>query len=313
MPQRKEPTPIAKYDIDIGESRDFLSKRYGHSIEEIEELGGGKHSKAFSYKNSGTSLVIRFNAEDRGFQKDRHASELFGNELPIPKVLEIGKYKNLYFCITEKVIGETVRDQYNRNDFSSLPLLFDAIEQISRKAIAGVGYGYLDLTNNAPYGSHLDYIDAVYGSKDIFDWDKIFLLPFVDKSFTDYVASRLKHFSKYATQKRELLHGDFGADNVFVDKNSISGIIDWEKMRCGDRFLDIGRVIFFCPNRRATANAAIDYYKKIEVEHWKERAAMGIYHVVLNNYAYAALGGNEVSCKSSSTRLQELERGLELI
>jgi hypothetical protein len=40
---------------------------------------------------------------------------------------------------------------------------------------------------------------------------------------------------------------------------------------------------------------------------------MGVYHVVLTNYAYAALGGNEASCKSSEIRLKELEQGLNLI
>lgn len=84
-------------------------------------------------------------------------------------------------------------------------------------------------------------------------------------------------------------------------------------MRIGDHFLDVGRVLLFCPNRKATASAAIEFYKDKNIKNWKERIAMGIYHIVLTNYAYAALGGNVTSCKSSESRLKELETGLGLI
>ena len=264
------------------------------------------------YESDDVGLIIRFNKEDIGFQKDKYASELFGDTLPIPKVIEIGTYNDLHFCITEKALGETARDQYYRNDFSSLPLLFDAVEKIAKNTIPGTGYGYIDLNGNAPYSSHLEYTNAVYNSADIFNWNHIFDIPFVDRHFTDYVADKMKYFSQYATQKRELLHGDFGADNVFIKDGSVIGIIDWEKMRTGDHFLDIGRVLLFCPDRHITASSAIDFYKNSGIEHWKERIAMGIYHVVLTNYAYAALGGNEASCKSSPSRLRELEQGLGL-
>lgn len=307
-----QPTPPAKRDISIEEAVGFLSQHYTQPIKQVEALKGGKHSKAFSYENNDRRLIIRFNKEDRGFLKDKYASELFGDTLPIPKIIEIGTYNDLHFCITEKALGETVRDQYNRSDFTSLPLLFDAVEKIARNTISGTGYGYLDLNGNALYSSHLEYINAAYNSADIFNWDHIFDIPFVDRHFTDYVADKMKNFSQYATKIREPLHGDFGADNVFVKDGSISGIIDWEKMRTGDHFLDIGRVLLFCPDRNVTTSAAIDFYKNSGIEHWKERIVMGVYHVVLTNYAYAALGGNETSCKSSPTRLKELEQGLGL-
>jgi aminoglycoside phosphotransferase (APT) family kinase protein len=123
----------------------------------------------------------------------------------------------------------------------------------------------------------------------------------------------MEHFARYSTEQRELLHGDFGADNVFVKDGAVSAIIDWEKMRCGDHFLDVGRVLLFCPNREATTRAAIEFYKEKDIQNWKKRTAMGIYHVVLTNYAYAALAGNDASCKSSETRLKELETGLGLV
>ncbi len=312
MTQRKEPTPLAKSEISVEEASNFFSEHYPRPIVNIEELKGGKHSKAFSYEYDGRDLVVRFSTENRGFLKDKYAFEHLGMRISIPRVIEIETYKDLHYCITEKVSGETARNQYNRGNFSSLPLLYDSVEDIAKDESGGIGYGYLDIDSHAPYGSSLEYINSVYESADLFDWDKIFQIKFVDKNFTDYIAEKMKYFARYTTEKKELLHGDFGADNVFIKDGAISGIIDWEKLRCGDHFLDMGRVLFFCPDRQATASAAIRFYENKRIEHWKERAAMGVYHVLLTNYAYAALGGNEASCMSSKTRLKELEQGLGL-
>jgi hygromycin-B 4-O-kinase len=311
--QRKEPTPSAKREITIDEASRFLSGHYPSPVTNLKELMGGKHSKAFSYKDFEQDLIIRFNIDDKGFLKDKYAFEHFNIQIPIPKIVEIGTYKDLFYCITEKISGETARDQYNREDFSSLSLLFNAVEKISKIELGGIGYGYLDLNGNAPYQSSSDYIKSVYRSKDLFDWNKIFQIPFVNKNFTDYVAKKMEYFAQFTTEQRELLHGDFGADNVFIKDNTVSGIIDWEKMRVGDHFLDVGRVLLFCPNRQATTGSAIEFYKDKNIKNWKKRVVMGVYHILLTNYAYAALGDNEASCKSSETRLKELETGLDLI
>jgi len=311
--QNKEPSPRAKPQIDIEESYDFLAGFYSSEISDLKELTGGKHSKAFSYKNLGKDFVIRFSTEDRGFLKDKRAYELFGNTIPIPKIIEINTYKDLHYCISQKISGETVRDQYNRNDFDSIPLLLDTTHKISSIEIDGSGYGYLDPDGNAPYESSSEYIQSVYNSKDLFDWEKIFEIEFVDKNFTDYVAEMMIHFAQFGTEKRELLHGDFGADNVFVKDDKVSGIIDWEKTRSGDHFLDIGRVLLFCPNRKITTSSAIKFYENKDIKNWKERALMGVYHVVLTNYAYAAMAGNKESCDSSKMRLKEIEQGLGVV
>ncbi len=311
--QRKEPTPLAKREITPEEASSFLSEHYSSQVKNLKELMGGKHSKAFSYEYSQQALIIRFSTDNGGFLKDKYAFEHFSKYIKIPKIIEIGTYTDLYYCITEKISGETARDQYNKADYSSLALLYDTVEEIAKIELAGTGYGYLDLNGNAPYQSSDDYIRSVYSSKDLFDWDKIFQMPFVNKTLIDYVAQKMEHFAQFSVKQRELLHGDFGADNVFIKDNFVSGVIDWEKMRVGDHFLDVGRVLLFCPNRAATSSTAIEFYKNSKIENWKERAAMGIYHVVLTNYAYAALGGNEVSCRSSEARLKELEQGLGLI
>jgi hygromycin-B 4-O-kinase len=310
----KQPSPPAKCDIEKEAASDFLLGYYSNEISELKELDKGKHSRAFSYEQNGQGLVVRFNTENTGFVKDKFAYEHFNTEeTPIPEILDTGIYQNgIYYCITKKVVGETGRDQYKREDFSSLPLQYATIESISRIKPPGKGFGYLDAYGNAPLNSSLEYMQSLYRTEVVFDWNKVFEIPFVERNFTDYVAERMEHFAQFGITEQELLHGDFGSDNIFIKDVKVSGIIDWEKTRYGDHFLDVGRVLLFCPDKKETTKAAIAFYSSKKIENWRERIAMGVYHIMLTNYAHAALGGNEVSCRNSRGRLEELEYGLGL-
>lgn len=303
-----------KFFIATEEVSDFLQKYYSSEITDLTELHAGKHSHAFSYSHQEQEYVIRFNISDHGFLKDKYAYENFSTtEICIPKILDIGSYKDeSYFCISEKLDGETVRQQYNREEYSSIHMQYDMIEAIAKVQVGGTRYGEMDEEGNAPFGSSLEYIDAVYRSHTFFNWQAIFALPFVDKTFTDYVAERMEYYAKFGTHEQELMHGDFGNENVFIKDGNITGIIDWEKSRYGDHFLDVGRVLLYCPDRKATAKAALSFYQSKDIANWKERIAMGVYHVMLTNYANAALAGNEVSCAKSKKRLEELENYLLL-
>ena len=222
--QRKEPTPSAKCDVSVDQATEFLSDYYSNKVFDLLELPGGKHSRAFSYEHSSQYFIVRFNTEDRCFLKDKYVCEHYSKQILVPKIIELGLYREgIYFCISEKVTGETARDQYNIKDFSSIPLLFGAIEEIAKISPPGKGYGYLDLDCNAKYASSLEYLNSVYHSKDLFDWEEIFKITFVDKDFTDYVSKKLVQYARYSSEQRELLHGDFGADNVFIKDGADSG------------------------------------------------------------------------------------------
>lgn len=300
----------------INDVQVFLNKHHGQEVTEVALLSGGKHSLAFGYTNDFTGYVIRFNQNKRGFLKDKYAYDTYGGgELHIPKIYSIGQYSEyVYYCISEKVDGETPKDQYKNGDFSSLPLQFEMIEKIKDFKIPEEysGYDELEVDIETRFTTHEDYLMNIYTSKELFDWDELKTQSFFDQTFVEYLVAKVRELSKYSADVREVVHGDFGNENIFIKDGKVTGIIDWERLRFADHFLDVGRVVLFCPNREETVRAALTYYENKEYEHYKERIMLGVYFAMLRNYGAAATEGNETSCGNARSRIEQVEELMEI-
>lgn len=297
------------------EVKEFLNTYYSGPVEDLVYVYGGKHSEAFSYTYENKQYILRFNESERGFLKDKYAYDTFSSEnLVIPKIYDVGKHtENVYYCISEKIEGETPKDAYKRGDFTSLSLQFEMIERIKDSTIPEdyTGYDEIELGKKTRFETLEDYVMSLYFSNELFDWNELSKLPFFDQSFIDYLVSKVKELVKYGEGARVLLHGDFGNDNLFIKDGKVTGIIDWERLRLADHFLDVGRVVLFCPNREVTVKEVLTFYENKGYEHYKERIALGVYVAMIRNYGAAAKVGNEASCASAPTRIREFEELME--
>lgn len=50
----------------------------------------------------------------------------------------------------------------------------------------------------------------------------------------------------------DIVHGDVALENVLVDRGRVSGVVDWDAAGCGDRVLDLAKLLFY-----AYAEAAV--------------------------------------------------------
>ncbi len=296
--------------VSIQKVAEFLQSYHAGAVANLYELSSGKHSEAFSYSANEKECVVRFNESQRGFLKDAYAYEHFSSlEIIIPKIHGSGTYKEgIFYSLSEKIFGESVRDKYNQGDFSSLYLQFETIERIKNISIEeSTGFGEWGLNINAPYKTMTDFIQSLYHSQNFFNWNELYRIEFFDKSFTDYLDERISHSLQFLDDERALMHGDFGGENLFIKNGAVSGIIDWEKSRYGDHFLDVGRVVLYCPNREATTKTALSFYQNKGYKYYKERILLGVYFTMLHNYASAAIAGNKVSCANSPSRIKQIE------
>jgi hypothetical protein len=46
-------------------------------------------------------------------------------------------------------------------------------------------------------------------------------------------------------RSEDIAHGDLGTDNVLAAGSAISGIVDWDAAGCGDRCLDLSKLLFY--------------------------------------------------------------------
>jgi len=294
------------------EVQKFLEKYHNSQIEKFVHIQEGKHSDAFSYIHNGQEYVARFNVTDEGFLKDTYAHENFSNsKILIPEILEIGQFnENLFFGISEKVEGETVKEQYSKQDFRSLPIQFATVEAIKAIPIQtnNSGFGKWKVNGQAEYDFDNYFAEICNGG--ISDWAVFQDVSYFDKDFAQYLLAQIQKYSSHSIGVRELVHGDFGGSNLLVNNGEVSGIIDWAHSFYGDHFWDVGRIVLFCPNKKVTTEAALNFYK--DSFNFKERIAWGVYCVMLKNYGVALQSNQETSCLSSAGRIKEIEGVLNL-
>ena len=291
------------------DSTKFISDYHSSNIE-LVEIGSGGHSIVFSYTFENKDLILRFNETDFGFKKDVYAKEHYSKDILIPYILKIGKHKDLYFSISEKINGHSARDEYKQNNLTSFNLQFDAIEKIASIDIpeASQGFGeWYPNTLNTPFSSLSESITSIFESNKDFDWNILENADGFDPSFVKDLKQKITQLIPFSDNVRELRHGDFGNDNVLIENNKIQGIIDWHKASYDDHLFDVSRVVLYCPNRHASSKAALDYYQNLSHENYKERILLGVYFTMLINYGFAAKAGMSKSLKSSPERIKEIE------
>lgn len=295
----------------LEEIQTFLDNHLDSRCKNLVEIFGGKHSQAFSYIYNGNKYVLRINISDRGFKKDKFAYDHFNNNLLlIPWVLEIGKFEEgTYFCISIFVNGESARTQFKKGDFTSFSLQFEILEKITEISTEFIpsGFGEWEPGGTAPWDSFEKFVTNLYQTKNIHNWNEISIMPYYEQTFVTYLTEKIEEFLPTMLGERKLVHGDFGNDNFFIQDNTCSGLIDWDKSLIGNHFLDVGRIVLYCPNRLQSSQAALAFYGSREHLNYKQKILFGVYFTMLHNYAIAVKSGMKDSCESSRSRIQEIE------
>jgi aminoglycoside phosphotransferase (APT) family kinase protein len=299
--------------VSTAEVEKFLDEHHNSPTEKLVHIQEGKHSDAFSYTNDHKEYVARFNTTDEGFLKDEYAHKNFSTpQIVIPRIFAIGQFnENLFFSLSEKVAGETVKEQYGKQDFSSLRIQFETVEAIKNVPISldVTGFGKWKVGEQINAGFDKYFTEICGGG--LSDWSIFYGVSYFDNGLVEYLLRQIQKYADHSSGVRELVHGDFGGGNLLLDKGRVSGVIDWAHSFYGDHFWDIGRIVLFCPNRKETVRAALDFYKDKYFDH-KERIAWGVYAVMLKNYRAALTSQNEASCLSSAERIKEFEKHIDL-
>ena len=298
-------------NIEEKEVGEFLDAIQHKKVDIIKLLAGGKHSEAFSFVDDEGEKIIRFNETDFGFKKDKYAYENYSDRILIPKILEIGPYKEVFYSVSEKIDGHSVREEYNENNFTSLKLQFDAIEEIASITLpeASQGYGeWYPVSLVAPHSTLTELITSLMEGGSHFNWNALHEVEGFESPFFNALKDKIISLLPYSENIRELRHGDFGNENVLIKNSEISGIIDWHKASYDDHLFDVGRVVLYCQDRLATSTTALGYYENKTHQNYKERIMLGVYITMLTNYGFASKAGSTASLKSSPTRISEIEK-----
>jgi hygromycin-B 4-O-kinase len=140
--------------IDLPDAKAFLHEHLGADVQHIQELGRGEWSVAFAYRFAGHDSVARFGLFDEDFMKDRIVATYSSEKVPIPRIGEIGRYKNGFFALSERAYGnflDHLDEHAMRAVLPNVLATLDAIKEIELSTTRG--FGLWDARGIAPHAS----------------------------------------------------------------------------------------------------------------------------------------------------------------
>jgi hygromycin-B 4-O-kinase len=212
-------------------------------------LPGGTSSQAYMVDHDGRPLVLRLNTRGEGFAKDAIAARLASPELPIPAVLAVGQAAGgLHYALSERALGAPLNTLSADRELALAPSLLDALVRIHGASLDGAdGYGYWDAEGRGRWRSWGAFLRSVRDDGDgIFPaWASMFADGRLDQAAWEPIFATLAELSKSEPPTRTLVHGDIGFDNVIVEGQQITGIIDWASAMYGDPLYDLAWLSFW--------------------------------------------------------------------
>ncbi|HVI48814.1 MAG TPA: aminoglycoside phosphotransferase family protein [Chitinophaga sp.] len=224
----------------------FLIERFDE-VHELWPLADGWWSQAFSFIAADRKLVVRISRKIRDFQKDVYAYFHFNSPaIVIPEVLETGRFNDEFFyCVTALIEGtpaDALIESLNgetRNAAASA--ILEPLYHIHRVDVSNMkGWGYVNENGVGVGSSWPAFLSSVYNNKNETTWQEFARTSFLDGELFANLHRRMESFYPCLPATKQLLHGDYGFDNLLMNKDpKATAVLDWAEMMLGDEVYDL--------------------------------------------------------------------------
>lgn len=311
--------------LEQSEVQAFIDHHFGGRASAITPLSGGDWSQAYSLSVDGRQLVARFGAHGEDYEKDRIMAEWSSNELPIPRVLELGRTGHGYFAISERMQGHFLDEIDGRRMKAVIPSLLRSLDEISSIDVSGTeGYGNWGPDGRGPQGTWHEALLLRFeeDSPDsrTYGWRTALENSPAGAEDFDTALKVLDRLAERMPLERRVIHHDLLYHNVLVQGDRISAVLDWGNSMYGDHLYDAAWLLYCQP--RYTAWPDVDLIGALR-RHWEAsgsvladlEARLLCYqiHVGLDAQSYNAYNGNwdELKLNTHQTmKLVEATRGV---
>lgn len=243
----------------------------------LMSLTEGHTSQAFAFEaEDGKKFVLRIAESQVAFAADKYAADVFGQVLLVPPVIDIGTFDdNSFYCITEMVDGKTSNTISDAELAEALPAIWQSLAGIYTYDISTThGYGPVDpATGNARFSTWHARLEEGIESGGVQSFRQHATNIGLDTELVDKFYDQFRSHLTFASETRRLLHGDPAFDNMLVDGEKVTAIIDWEQMEYGDWVSDCSRLDFWWPGRYGNIRSFADEYG-LDADNLNERVAL---------------------------------------
>lgn len=223
----------------------IIREDQGMQAEDINMMKGGNLSTVFSFKMGDNYYVIRFSDSENAFQTESYlANLLVSQQVPFPRVLGLGKYKDCTYCVSERITGHMLADLQTEQRMILLPDLVQVITGMNRIKLdsRSAGFGFVNSGGNGTHASWEEFIRSFYGREQQegfwANWHELFRSSCLERDVFEECYARLLAYSKYNAPHRYFVHNDCHEWNILTDGSRITGIIDSNAIY-GDFMIDV--------------------------------------------------------------------------
>jgi len=294
---------------------EFLSRYYDHSIQRLSPLKRGHHSQVYAFYVDNVEYVIRAvtSTKATSFTKEQFIFEhLLSEQIPIARNLHIGQTDEFYFAIAYRFPGITVDTLLQSDHDEVVPQLIMLLDAIHQTDITQYhGNGYFDERGIGCSESWSTFLTSVREEEpeDSFHgrWHKLFDETFLERDTFFRIYEQMIECLAFCPEERHLLHGDYGNDNVLVEKGKVTAILDWSQAQFGDFLYEVAHLDFWSPR--------IAYLARFQAYYQKQNRSLPAYehrlrcyqcHTTLGAMRFFSKVGNQDAYGWVLQRAQEL-------
>lgn len=300
----------------IEQVKQFLTERADQEVSDILPLSGGEWSRAFAFRQGDKDFVVRFGQHVEDYNKDEVAAEFASECLPVPKVKEIGEAYGGYYAISERAFGvklDTLDGSGMQKMVPAVLKMLDALREVSLTE-SQISRLWPD-SDTAPRRTWQQQLLDVGKDNNprTHGWRaKLAGSPVGDGPFNEALA-RLQELVEHSSSDRHLIHSDLLHNNVLVQNNRITAVIDWGCALYGDFLYDLAWFSFW--SSWYPAMDGIDWEQEtrrhydligLEVPRYKERLLCYKIHIGLDAQAYNAFTGRWNQLEINARKTLEL-------
>lgn len=238
-----------KVDADIVLS--FLRENFATDTASLTPIAEGEISQAFSFTSERGAFVIRVLSETNHlkyltFEKDQYASKHFSQRnIPVPQTHELGPLKDgFFYSITEKALGQTL-DHFTKPEIRRMmPELIRVLDAIHAVEIGDTLFGNWGVHGESTEASWQDFLRIRWEEFRAHE-EKQNGTALLEPDVVAILRARYGELIDYCPNIRQLVHGDYGFNNVLADGRKITAVIDWQESKYGDFLFDVAWLSFW--------------------------------------------------------------------
>jgi hygromycin-B 4-O-kinase len=134
--------------------------------------------------------------------------------------------------VTHRLPGVTLEALLPEDAARLTGAVHDAWVALGKTDVSAIGgFGDFEASGNAPADTWRDVLLAT--------------LDFAEPEDDALVVATYKALVDRCPEKRSLVHGDFGSNNVLAHHGTVTGVLDWEQAMVGDPLYDVANVRFW--------------------------------------------------------------------